>query len=102
MHFEERTIKVTIDESKCVGCKTHACVAGANSMPRHLGDEGWESCPWWGRGVCQAGGDEFSPASTNAGSGEIRQLRLKLRSPGWTKTKKNMAVVLSLNRACDS
>ena len=24
MHFEEKTIKVIIDESKCVGCKTHA------------------------------------------------------------------------------
>jgi Fe-S-cluster-containing dehydrogenase component len=25
MHFEEKTIKVIIDESKCAGCKTHVC-----------------------------------------------------------------------------
>jgi hypothetical protein len=36
MHFEERTIKVTIDESKCVGCKTHACAAGCKLFDRGI------------------------------------------------------------------
>ena len=36
MHFEEQTIKVIIDESKCVGCKTHACVAGCKLYDRGI------------------------------------------------------------------
>ena len=33
MHFEERTIKVIIDEEKCLGCKTHVCVERARLTP---------------------------------------------------------------------
>jgi hypothetical protein len=36
MHFEEQTIRVTIDESKCVGCKTHACAAGCKLFDRGI------------------------------------------------------------------
>jgi hypothetical protein len=36
MHFEEQTIKVIIDESKCVGCKTHACAAGCKLFDRGI------------------------------------------------------------------
>jgi len=36
MHFEEQTIKVIIDESKCVGCKTYACVAGCKLYDRGI------------------------------------------------------------------
>ena len=36
MHFEERTIKVIIDESKCVECKTHACAAGCKTYARGI------------------------------------------------------------------
>jgi hypothetical protein len=36
MHFEEQTIKVIIDESKCVGCKTRACVAGCKFYDRGI------------------------------------------------------------------
>jgi hypothetical protein len=28
MEFSERTIKVIIDEAKCEGCATHACIKG--------------------------------------------------------------------------
>ena len=30
MEFNERTIKVIIDDDKCEGCKTHACVEACN------------------------------------------------------------------------
>jgi len=36
MHFEERTIKVIIDEDKCAGCTTHACVAGCKLYDRGI------------------------------------------------------------------
>lgn len=36
MHFEERTIKVVIDENKCAGCTTHACVAGCKLYDRGI------------------------------------------------------------------
>jgi Pyruvate/2-oxoacid:ferredoxin oxidoreductase delta subunit len=36
MHFEERTIKVIVDESKCVGCKTHACAVGCKLYDRGI------------------------------------------------------------------
>ncbi len=36
MEFKERTIKITIDESKCVDCKTHACAAGCKLFSRGI------------------------------------------------------------------
>ncbi len=36
MHFEEKTIKVIIDENKCVDCKTHACAAGCKLFARGI------------------------------------------------------------------
>ena len=36
MHFEERTIKVIIDEEKCLGCKTHACAQACKTFDRSL------------------------------------------------------------------
>ncbi len=36
MEFEERTIKVVIDESKCEGCKTHACVGACKLYSREI------------------------------------------------------------------
>jgi hypothetical protein len=36
MHFEERTIKVIIDEEKCLGCKTHACVQACKTYDRGI------------------------------------------------------------------
>ncbi len=34
MEFEERTIKVIIDETKCEGCKTYACVSACKQYSR--------------------------------------------------------------------
>ena len=34
MEFEERTIKVVIDEQKCQGCKTYACVSACKLYSR--------------------------------------------------------------------
>ncbi len=34
MEFEERTIKVIIDQSKCEGCKTYACVSACKLYSR--------------------------------------------------------------------
>ncbi len=34
MEFEERTIKVIIDEKKCEGCKTYACVSACKLYSR--------------------------------------------------------------------
>jgi len=36
MEFSERTIKVIIDDKKCVGCKTHACVAACKLYSRGI------------------------------------------------------------------
>ncbi len=36
MHFEEKTIKVMIDESKCAGCKTHVCVDACKLYSRGI------------------------------------------------------------------
>jgi Fe-S-cluster-containing hydrogenase component 2 len=36
MHFEEKTIKVIIDESKCAGCKTHACADACKLYSRGI------------------------------------------------------------------
>ena len=36
MQFEERTIKVIIDEEKCLGCTTHVCVDAVS----------FEKLPW--------------------------------------------------------
>jgi hypothetical protein len=36
MHFEEKTIKVIIDESKCAGCKTHACAEACKLYSRGI------------------------------------------------------------------
>ena len=36
MQFEERTIKIIIDESKCLDCKTHACAAGCKLFDRGI------------------------------------------------------------------
>ena len=36
MQFEERTIKVIIDEEKCLGCKTHVCVDACKKFARGI------------------------------------------------------------------
>lgn len=36
MYFEERTIKVIIDEGKCLGCTTHACVDACKKYARGI------------------------------------------------------------------
>ena len=36
MEFSERTIKVIIDDSKCAGCKTHACAAACKLYSRGI------------------------------------------------------------------
>jgi Fe-S-cluster-containing dehydrogenase component len=36
MQFEERTIKVIIDEEKCVGCKTHVCADACKKYSRGI------------------------------------------------------------------
>lgn len=36
MEFSERTIKVIIDEVKCEGCKTHACVEACKTYARGI------------------------------------------------------------------
>ena len=36
MHFEERTIKVIIDEEKCLGCTTHVCAQACKTFDRSL------------------------------------------------------------------
>ena len=36
MEFSERTIKVIIDEEKCEGCKTHACVDACKTYSRGI------------------------------------------------------------------
>ena len=36
MEFSERTIKVMIDDKKCVDCKTHACVAACKLYSRGI------------------------------------------------------------------
>jgi len=36
MEFSERTIKVIIDDKKCVGCKTHACAAACKLYSRGI------------------------------------------------------------------
>jgi hypothetical protein len=36
MFFEERTIKVIIDDKKCLTCKTHACVAACKTYARGI------------------------------------------------------------------
>jgi Fe-S-cluster-containing dehydrogenase component len=36
MEFEERTIKVIIDEEKCKGCKTHVCVDACKTFDRGI------------------------------------------------------------------
>ena len=36
MHFEEQTIKVMIDESKCAGCKTHVCADACKLYSRGI------------------------------------------------------------------
>ena len=36
MEFEERTIKVIIDEARCEGCETHACVEACKKFDRAI------------------------------------------------------------------
>jgi hypothetical protein len=36
MEFSERTIKVIIDETKCEGCTTHACVDACKTYSRGI------------------------------------------------------------------
>jgi hypothetical protein len=36
MEFNERTIKVIIDDEKCEGCKTHACVEACKTYSRGI------------------------------------------------------------------
>ncbi len=36
MHFEERTIRVSIDTEKCVACETHVCVEACKKYARGI------------------------------------------------------------------
>lgn len=36
MEFSERTIKVVIDDEKCEGCETHACVEACKKYARGI------------------------------------------------------------------
>ena len=36
MEFSERTIKIIIDETKCEGCETHACVEACKTYARGI------------------------------------------------------------------
>jgi ferredoxin len=36
MEFEERTIKVIIDQERCEGCQTHACVEACKKFDRGI------------------------------------------------------------------
>ena len=36
MEFSERTIKIIIDEAKCEGCTTHACVEACKTFSRGI------------------------------------------------------------------
>jgi len=36
MEFEERTITIIIDEEKCKGCTTHACVEACKTFDRGI------------------------------------------------------------------
>jgi len=36
MEFSERTIKIIIDEEKCAGCETHACVEACKTFSRGI------------------------------------------------------------------
>ncbi len=36
MEFEERTIKVIIDDAKCQGCQTHVCVEACKRFDRGI------------------------------------------------------------------
>ncbi len=36
MRFDERTIKIIIDEKKCFGCSTHACVDACKKYARGI------------------------------------------------------------------
>jgi hypothetical protein len=36
MEFEERTIKVIIEDSKCLSCKTHACIEACKKFARGI------------------------------------------------------------------
>jgi hypothetical protein len=36
MEFSERTIKIVIDEAKCEGCTTHACVEACKVFSRGI------------------------------------------------------------------
>ncbi|MBE0582429.1 MAG: hypothetical protein IH612_01560 [Desulfofustis sp.] len=36
MEFSERTIKIIIDEAKCEGCTTHACVEACKKYSRGI------------------------------------------------------------------
>jgi hypothetical protein len=36
MVFEERTIKITIDEEKCLGCKSHVCEQACATYARGI------------------------------------------------------------------
>jgi hypothetical protein len=36
MEFEERTIKVIIDEKRCEGCQTHACAEACKKFDRSV------------------------------------------------------------------
>jgi Fe-S-cluster-containing hydrogenase component 2 len=36
MEFNERTIKVIVDEAKCEGCPTHACIEACKTFSRGI------------------------------------------------------------------
>ena len=85
MEFSERTIKVIIDDAKCEGCTTHACVEACKTYSRGIlvlkdGKPAVEGTP-----------EEVArkPASMSAGSGEIRPLPLKSPLRVWRITGKS-------------
>ena len=90
MEFNERTIKVIIDEEKCEGCKTHACVDACKTYSRGIlilkdGKPAVEGTP---EDLARKG-TECLPVSTNAGSGEIRPSPLRFPLRDWRTTAKS-------------
>jgi len=70
MHFEEQTIKVNIDESKCVGCKPTHARRGASSSTGNPGHQRRQTALAGDAAFAREWARSVSRASMNAGSGK--------------------------------
>jgi len=93
MEFSERTIKIIIDEDKCEGCETHACVEACKTFSRGIlvlkdgkpAVEGSaENWPEKERSVW--------PVSTHAGLRGILPLPSRYPLRAWLSTEQNMVL----------